>query len=159
MTPASSAEELVQRLAAARIGTTFNQYRAERLAERLTSYLEARADAPVLLVGEAAGYRGARVSGIPFTSERQLTGQPPREGDRDRRPPRARRARRRRRGSPLERRADASRHGDREQGTDAPGGRGRAAVRPRACARPPRARRRPHRRGGARRSLRPPSGA
>jgi len=69
----------VTRLAAARIGDTFNQYRDDRLAERLERYLESRADAPVLLVGEAAGYRGARVSGIPFTSERQLTGNAPGE--------------------------------------------------------------------------------
>ena len=67
----------------ARIGATFNFYRdgdgAARRCERLLTYLEARPDAPLLLVGEAAGYRGARVSGIPFTSERQLTGTGPAE--------------------------------------------------------------------------------
>jgi len=46
---------------------------------RLETYLESRRAAPVLLVGEAPGYRGARVSGIPFTSERQLTGSGPAE--------------------------------------------------------------------------------
>ena len=76
----SSPERLVQRLAGARIGATFNQYHCSELrCERLTAYLEARADAPFLLVGEAAGYRGARVSGIPFTSERQLSGTGPAE--------------------------------------------------------------------------------
>lgn len=70
---------LVQRLAAARIGATFNQYAEPRLRERLVAYLESRLDAPIVLVGEAAGYRGARVSGIPFTSERQLTGTGPAE--------------------------------------------------------------------------------
>jgi uracil-DNA glycosylase len=70
----------VARLAAAEIGDTFNQYRTSRLLrDRLEAYLAARGDAPILLVGEAAGYRGARVSGIPFTSERQLTGAGPAE--------------------------------------------------------------------------------
>ncbi len=74
------ADELVDRLAGATIGETYNQYAASPLLrDRLRSYLEARADARILLVGEAAGYRGARVSGIPFTSERQLTGAGPAE--------------------------------------------------------------------------------
>jgi hypothetical protein len=73
----------VDELAAAEIGATFNFYRegarARLLCDRLRDYLAARADAAVLLVGEAAGYRGARISGIPFTSERQLTGSGPAE--------------------------------------------------------------------------------
>ncbi|MEX0674476.1 MAG: uracil-DNA glycosylase family protein [Gaiellaceae bacterium] len=70
----------VDELARVRIGDTFNQYAAApNLRERLRAYLEARRRAPILLVGEAAGYRGARVSGIPFTSERQLTGAGPAE--------------------------------------------------------------------------------
>jgi uracil-DNA glycosylase len=71
---------LVDELSEACIGATFNQYRRSRLRrERLARYLDDRNHAPLLLVGEAAGYRGARVSGLPFTSERQLTGRGPAE--------------------------------------------------------------------------------
>ena len=70
--------ELVERLARARIGATYNQYaRSPLRCERLRAHLER--DAGIVLVGEAAGYRGARVSGVPFTSERQLTGSGPAE--------------------------------------------------------------------------------
>ena len=76
-------ETFVRDLAAARIGATYNFYRdggrAGLRRERLAAYLEERRGARLLLVGEAAGYRGARVSGVPFTSERQLTGEPPGE--------------------------------------------------------------------------------
>jgi len=72
--------DLVSRLARAEIGATFNQYaRSELLRGRLRAYLDGRADVRIVLVGEAAGYRGARVSGIAFTSERQLTGAGPAE--------------------------------------------------------------------------------
>ena len=148
---------LVQRLAAARIGTTFNQYRDERLAERLARYLDGRTDASILLVGEAAGYRGARVSGIPFTSERQLTGDGPGEAT-----------------ATIVHRvlAELALEDDvvlwnvvpTHPGTatsnrraDACGGHRRAAVRTGARARTSRPRGRPDRRGGARRAVRPPS--
>ena len=74
---------LIDRLVAARIGQTTNFYREGRGAalrrDRLAAYLAEREGAPLLLVGEAPGYRGARVSGLPFTSERQLTGHGPAE--------------------------------------------------------------------------------
>jgi hypothetical protein len=73
---------LLADLAAANIGTTFNQFRdtgpddvpdgaAIRLAN-LRHYLDERAGADVLAVGEAAGYQGMRWSGIAFTSEADL---------------------------------------------------------------------------------------
>jgi uracil-DNA glycosylase len=72
--------DLVDRLARASIGATHNQYaHSELRRQRLRAYLTSRADASTILVGEAAGYRGARVSGIAFTSERQLTGAGPAE--------------------------------------------------------------------------------
>jgi uracil-DNA glycosylase len=71
-------DSFIDSLVAARIGQTYNFYRdgdgAAVRRGRLADYLAARAGAPTLLVGEAPGYRGARVSGIPFASERQLTG-------------------------------------------------------------------------------------
>lgn len=68
------------RLAGAEIGETYNQYARSTLRQRrLEWYLESKKGAPLLLVGEAAGYRGARISGVAFTSERQLTGAGPAE--------------------------------------------------------------------------------
>jgi hypothetical protein len=73
----------IERLAAAEIGATYNFYRdgerAPLLRRRLERYLDERAGAGVLVVAEAPGYRGTRVSGIPLTSERQLTGDGPAE--------------------------------------------------------------------------------
>src|SRR5512133_1416332 len=67
----------IERLAAAEIGATYNFYRdgerAPLLRGRLERYLDERAGGRVLVVAEAPGYRGTRVSGIPLTSERQLT--------------------------------------------------------------------------------------
>ncbi|HYM63589.1 MAG TPA: uracil-DNA glycosylase [Gaiellaceae bacterium] len=73
----------MEALAQASIGKTFNFYRhgpgAALRRERLAAYLELRADAPLVLVAEAPGFRGTRISGIPLTSERQLTGSGPSE--------------------------------------------------------------------------------
>jgi len=76
-------KDVVADLADADIGRTFNFYRegprAALLRRRLAAYLRSCAGASVVLVGEAAGWRGARVSGLPFTSERHVTGAPPGE--------------------------------------------------------------------------------
>jgi uracil-DNA glycosylase len=76
-------DTFVAELERASFGAAFNFYGrgpgAGLRRERLRAYLAARSGARLLLVGEAPGYRGARVSGIPFTSERQLTGRGPAE--------------------------------------------------------------------------------
>ena len=81
--PTFRAAGFVRRLSEAQIGSTFNFYAegagARLRCARLREHLESRCDARILLVGEAAGYRGARVSGLAFTSERQLTGTGPAE--------------------------------------------------------------------------------
>jgi uracil-DNA glycosylase len=79
---AAAIEALVADLSRASIGSTFNPFLetgpddvpdapATRLAN-LRYYLDERADADVVAVGEAAGYQGMRWSGIAFTSEFDL---------------------------------------------------------------------------------------
>lgn len=51
--------------------TVFNPYRCEALAGNLKHYLEVmfgQSGRRVLLVGEAPGYKGCRITGIPFSS-------------------------------------------------------------------------------------------
>jgi uracil-DNA glycosylase family 4 len=79
LVPIPAVERLLAALATAKVGSTCNFYAgsdsaARKRRERLRRYLHARWSAPVVLVGEAAGYQGARLSGIPFTSEHQLLG-------------------------------------------------------------------------------------
>jgi uracil-DNA glycosylase len=75
-------DRLLEEMARATIGETFNQYRergpgdvAEAPAIRLANlraYLAERRAAEVVALGEAAGYQGMRWSGVAFTSERDL---------------------------------------------------------------------------------------
>ena len=54
---------------------TFNPYRCPLARHNLTRYLTQVFNQPgrtLLLVGEALGYRGGRLTGIPFSSERLL---------------------------------------------------------------------------------------
>jgi hypothetical protein len=111
--------DLVDRLARTRVGTTHNQYALSPLRrDRLRAYLEAHASAEIVLVGEAAGYRGARISGIPIHLRASADRCRPGRGDRDDRASRARRAVPRERGVAVECRADASRNPLIEQAAD-----------------------------------------
>jgi uracil-DNA glycosylase len=76
-------EPFLEDLAAERFGEAFSLFtdghlldgEAESAGRRLANlrrYLEDRRTARILAIGEAAGYRGMRWSGIAFTSERQL---------------------------------------------------------------------------------------
>jgi uracil-DNA glycosylase len=78
-----SFERLVADLEAAHVGSTFNFLRdvddeldvegaPAKRRKNLLRYLEARSGAEIIALGEAAGYAGARWSGIAFTSEKTL---------------------------------------------------------------------------------------
>ena len=76
-------EELIERLRRARIGATFNFYRdgdgAAARRQRLRALPRVARRRPAAARRRGGRHRGARVSGIPFTSERQLTGRGPAE--------------------------------------------------------------------------------
>jgi uracil DNA glycosylase superfamily protein len=77
-------DRLVDDLARVTIGRTFNQYRDSGAEDRdpsmaapvrvanLRAYLRGSEGCSVLAVAEAAGWRGARYTGIPLLSERQI---------------------------------------------------------------------------------------
>lgn len=86
---AARVEALVESVANATIGETFNQFRDSDgddcgpgapaiRRENLRAYLGARLGAPVLFIAEAGGWRGARYSGLSLYSERQFGPDEPR---------------------------------------------------------------------------------
>lgn len=78
-------DRFIERLAAVPSTDTLCNFYADRTdgfpARRaaLRAHLMACCDADIVLVGEAPGYRGARLSGVPFTSQHQLHGHGRRE--------------------------------------------------------------------------------
>lgn len=80
-----NAESFVHRLAAIPSTETLCNFYADTTPgaaarrEALTAHLTTCVEADLVLVGEAPGYRGARLSGVAFTSQHQLLGAGPRE--------------------------------------------------------------------------------
>ena len=160
--PRAPAGSFLERLVAARIGTTYNFYRdgprAELLSARLAAYLDARAEAPLLLVGEAPGYRGARISGIPLHLRAAAERGGACRGHGEYRPCRARRARPRRGHVAVERRSDPSGQRLQQPPPEPRRGRGGPSVPAGARPRPARGAARTGRARRARRQLPAPSG-
>jgi hypothetical protein len=84
--------EVLEELRRIRVPSALNIYAEEdsvswgdlpgQATERLLAlerYLRSHWSAPVVLVGEAPGKEGARWSGVPFTSQRQMSGSGPAE--------------------------------------------------------------------------------
>lgn len=80
---AARVDALIESVAGATIGDTFNQFRDSDgddcgpdapaiRRDNLRAYLGARLGAPVLFIAEAGGWRGARYSGLSLFSERQF---------------------------------------------------------------------------------------
>ena len=83
-TPIVEVDEFIEELAATRCGSTCNFYSEEiegaaAMRDNLRCYLTQRWEAPIVLAGLAPGLKGARQTGVPFTSQWQLAGTGSRE--------------------------------------------------------------------------------
>ncbi len=77
--PIAEVDDFIEELATTRCGDTCNFYSEEiegatNRRENLRRYLTQRWDAPLVLAGLAPGRKGARQTGVPFTSQWQLLG-------------------------------------------------------------------------------------